>query len=89
MIGVEKGDERPENLRNHKPQVPCLALRAPQAAEALGISESTLWRWVEEGIVPSVLVGGTRVFSVDALREWLLKMSQQAATPAQDTGGGR
>ena len=53
--------------------VPCLALRAREAAKAIGVSERTLWSWVETGAVPHVRRGRVVLFPVDALRDWLAK----------------
>ena len=51
--------------------VPRIALRAPEAAAALGVSEATLRTWTSKGIVPSRLIRGTRLYSVDGLRQWV------------------
>ena len=56
-----------------------LALRPREAARALSISERTLWAWTEEGIVPCVRIGGTKLYSVDVLRERLRLLSDAPA----------
>ncbi|MBX7167471.1 MAG: helix-turn-helix domain-containing protein [Pirellulales bacterium] len=45
------------------------------AAVLLSISESQLHRLARRGVVPSLIVGGRRLFSVDALREWVQQSS--------------
>lgn len=51
--------------------VPRLALRREEAAEALGISDRTLWTWTRSGDVPHVRIGGVVMYPIDGLREWL------------------
>lgn len=48
-----------------------LAYRPREAAEALGISVSTLERLTRAGEIPSVLIGRVRVFEREALAEFL------------------
>lgn len=55
---------------------PCLAMRAREAAEALGISERLLWDWTNRGIVPHVRQGKAILYPVDSLREWLKQQAQ-------------
>ena len=50
---------------------PRLSLRPREAAEALGISERTLWTWTKRGDVPHVRRNGTVLYPVDLLRRWL------------------
>jgi excisionase family DNA binding protein len=54
-----------------------LALRPLEAAEALGISERTLWAWTQAGIVPSVRAGtgkrNTVRYPVAELEAWLTR----------------
>ena len=60
--------------------VPALALRARDAAKAIGVSERTLWAWTAAGEVPHVRRGGVILYPVDALREWLGAQAGQAVT---------
>ena len=48
-----------------------LALRPVDAAKALGVSLSTFERLVKSGELPYVRINNARVFSVEALQEWL------------------
>lgn len=56
--------------------IPCLAMRAREAARAMGVSERTLWEWTQAGDVPHVRRGKVLLYPVDELRRWL---SEQAA----------
>ena len=51
---------------------PRLALRKPEAAAALGVSDETFDRHVRPSL-PVVRLGGTRVYPVSALERWLLE----------------
>ena len=53
--------------------IPRLALRRPEAAEALGVSERTLAGW---GDVPTVRIGGCVMYPVEPLRDWLAHQTQ-------------
>jgi excisionase family DNA binding protein len=48
-----------------------MALRPPEAAKALGVSQTTLKGWIRDGTVRSVLVGNTRLVLVSSLRKLL------------------
>jgi excisionase family DNA binding protein len=63
------------------PVTPCLALRAPEAAAALGVSTRTLWTWTDEGVIPHIRQGKTILYPVEALKRWLDE--QAAAKPAE------
>lgn len=57
--------------------IPRLALRAKDAAKALGISERLLWDKTNSGEIPHCRIGGAKVYPVDTLREYLAKLLQQ------------
>ncbi|VTS03375.1 helix-turn-helix domain-containing protein [Tuwongella immobilis] len=57
-----------------------LALRAPEAAQAIGISERMLWDLTDR--IPHVKVGRCIVFPIKELQEWL---SQNAQTKGGET----
>lgn len=59
-----------------EPAVPALALRAREAAKALGVSERTLWAWTEAGDVPHVKRGRMTLYPVAGLRAWLAAQQQ-------------
>jgi predicted DNA-binding transcriptional regulator AlpA len=48
-----------------------LALRPPEAALALGISERLLWSKTKAGEIPHCRINRAIVYPVDALRAWL------------------
>lgn len=48
-----------------------LALRAPDAARTLGISERALWSLTRTGSIPHVRLGRSVTYPVAQLREWL------------------
>jgi len=50
---------------------PRLALRAKDAAWALGIGERLLWSLTNRGEIPHVRLGRTVLYPVDELRRWL------------------
>lgn len=52
-------------------------LSVPEAAERLGVSESTLWRWLKEGKIRGVKVGNLRRIRV----EDLLQVVREDSTP--------
>jgi len=56
--------------------VPRLALRRAEMAEAIGVSDRTLWEWTRAGVVPHLRVGGVVLYPVDAIREWLVERSR-------------
>ncbi len=61
--------------------VPRLALRPRKAARSLDISDRTLWTLTKAGLIPCIRVGGLRLYSIDALRDWLRE--QAARQPGE------
>lgn len=57
--------------------VPRLALRRPEAAESIGVSERTLASWAD---VPIVRVKGTVMYPVAQLRDWLADRASTQTT---------
>jgi len=53
-------------------------MREHEAAIAIGVSASWLRREAAAGRVPSVLVGGVRLYPTETLRGWLAELSEQA-----------
>lgn len=62
------------------PAPPVLAMRLKRAAQALDVSPRWLWARTADGSVPCVRVGGTVLYDVDALRDWLRRQSEKGAT---------
>lgn len=57
--------------------VPRLALRRAECAEALGVSDRTLFSWTQQGIVPHARIGGVVMYPVDAIRDWLAERAAE------------
>lgn len=51
--------------------VPAISLRPRQAAQALGISLSTLERLTKSGEIPVAKIGRCNIYVVDSLKSWL------------------
>jgi len=62
--------------------IPHLALRPRQAAEALGVSERTLWSWTQAGDVPHIKRGKATLYPVRELQQWLSE--QVSPSPAAE-----
>lgn len=45
-----------------------LALRPAEAAAALGVSRSTIYKWLAEGRLANVRLGGVRLIPVESVR---------------------
>jgi Helix-turn-helix domain len=59
-----------------------LSLRSRAAALALGISERTLWRWTQDGIVPHARIGSIILYPINVLNDWL----REQAAPKKEGG---
>ena len=59
--------------------VPVLALGLRDAAKALGVCEKSLWTWAQAGQIPARRQGTRWLFSIDALRAWLLEQDGRTA----------
>ena len=46
-----------DKKRGGSGKIPRLAFRSPEMAEALGISERTLWQLTKSGVIPCVKLG--------------------------------
>ena len=64
--------------------IPRLTLRPPGAAEALDISDRTLSTWTKAGKIPVIKIGGTVLYSIDALREWARNKSSELMSAQAD-----
>jgi excisionase family DNA binding protein len=73
MIGVDSIKPSAKT----EPQIPCLAMRLREAAKAIGVSERTLWKWVDKGEVPHIRRGKVILLPVDSLRKWLKHEAEQ------------
>jgi excisionase family DNA binding protein len=75
---------RPGGYAGSQPGVLEASLDVKQAARILGISPRTLYPLAERGEVPSIKVGGRRLFRPAELRAYLEKQ----APAAKETSGG-
>ena len=62
--------------------IPILAMRPRQAAEAIGVSERTLWSWTQAGDVPFIKRGKATLYPVRELTAWL--SAQVSPSPATE-----
>lgn len=60
-----------------------LALRPREAAQALGVSERTLWTLTREGKIPVKRIGRVTLYPVHRLREWLDGNMLAASEPSK------
>lgn len=65
--------------------VPRIALRRAEAAEALGVSDRTLWDWTKQGLVPNVRINQTIMYPVADLAAWLSEQSTQQLLENENT----
>ena len=59
-----------------------LLLNSAEAAQALGISERTLWSLTASGEIPVVRVRRSVRYAVDSLREWIESQERQGGSKA-------
>ena len=59
------------NVSDPKTEATRLAWRPREAARALGVSERTLAKWTQQGIIPHIRRKKTILYPVDVLRRWL------------------
>jgi len=50
-----------------------LTYRPAELAKALGVDQSTVYRWMEAGVVPSVKIEGVRLIRVEDVRALLAR----------------
>jgi len=69
-----------------------LALRMRELAKALNLSVRSVWALTKAGVIPHVRVGGSILYPVDSIRQWLQEQAKgqqaaaQAASPASVEG---
>jgi excisionase family DNA binding protein len=70
-IPAEGAPEPRKRNRHPKSTEGRLAYSVPEAAKALGIGESTLWRWIRDGAVTAAKIGpngGRTIISAETLK---------------------
>ena len=87
MINEQAGKDMKKGLRRMIPLAnqdgKSYFLNVKQAAQATGISESTINRWIRENppLMPSVKVAGMRLFPRPVLEEWCRRVSAEKKAP--------
>lgn len=63
----------------NKTTQPQILLRGTEVAEALGVSRALAYRWMADGILPVVRIGGSRSVRVprEALTKWVEENTQR------------
>lgn len=69
----------PEPLPVAHPSVPRFSLSVPEAAEATGLSKSTLYNRMKAGDLKFIKAGSRRLIAVAELEGFLARLSQGAA----------
>lgn len=47
-----------------------IAWRAPELARRLGVSRTTVYDWIEKGLIPTVRINGTVMVPAEQFTEW-------------------
>jgi excisionase family DNA binding protein len=65
--------QRGRSVTHLQSQPEKLLLRGGEVAALLGVSRALAFRWMQEGVLPTVRIPGARTVRVptDALREWI------------------
>lgn len=65
-----------------------LSLRSREAAQALGISERTLWSLCQRNEIPHVKTGRVVLFPIASLKQWLEEKTKRPLSESSDADGG-
>lgn len=60
----------------HTANVPPISLRPRQAADALGVSVSTLERLTKSGQIRAAKIGRCTVYAVETLKSWVASQAE-------------
>ena len=74
--------------RQRKMTVEKLSLRLREAAQALGISERTLWSLCQRDEIPHVKTGRVVLFPIASLKQWLEEQTKRPLPQSSDADGG-
>jgi excisionase family DNA binding protein len=66
----------------HKPQIEPITVGALAASKLLGLSERSIAELVSRDEIPSIKLGGRRLFSVEALKAWIAAKVEAAKSEA-------
>ena len=65
-----------------------LSLRLREAAQALSISERTLWSLCQRNEIPHVKTGRVVLFPIASLKQWLEEKTKRPLPQSSDADGG-
>ena len=65
-----------------------LSLRLREAAQALSISERTLWSLCQRNEIPHVKTGRVVLFPIASLKQWLEEKTKRPLPQSFDADGG-
>ena len=65
-----------------------LSLRSREAAQALGISERTLWSLCQRDEIPHLKTGRVVLFPIESLKRWLAEKTARPPLQPADAEGG-
>ena len=74
--------------RRRKMIIEKLSLRSREAAQALGISERTLWSLCQRNEIPHVKTGRVVLFPIASLKQWLEEKTKRPLPQSSDVDGG-
>lgn len=64
-------------------QLKPLAVTVPDAARLMDVAESTAWKFIADGTLPSFKLGKSRRIAVAALEQWMREQAEQSVTQEQ------
>ncbi len=65
-----------------------LSLRSREAAQALGISERTLFTLCQRDEIPHLKTGRVVLFPIESLKRWLMEKATRPPAQSADSEGG-
>lgn len=65
-----------------------LSLRSREAAQALGISERTLFTLCQRDEIPYLKTGRVVLFPIESLKRWLMEKTTRPPPQSADAEGG-
>ena len=65
-----------------------LSLRSREAAQALGISERTLFTLCQRDEIPYLKTGRVVLFPIESLKRWLMEKATRRPLQSADAEGG-
>ena len=75
MVSATRNDSEKQCVKLWLPEeIPRLALRAPEAALAIGISQRKLWDVTKRNSIPYARLGNSVIYPVHLLKQWLTRL---------------